>query len=128
MRNTNTTKSWPAAVATAAAIVVTALGASATADQATRPGAAVNIVAPPGATAEPRVAAVGDTLGGELRVSGQRAMAGASSTVTIRGRVFFNDRRNHGPFSSRRELDGDVGTKCGTDGEFNDGTSCSLHW
>ena len=129
MRDTNTTRSWPAAVAAAAAIVVTALGGSATADQTNRPGAAVNIVVPPGATTEPGVAAsVGDTLGGELRVSGQRAMAGASSTVTIRGRVFFNDRRNHGLFSSRRELDGDVGTKCGTDGVFNDGSSCSLHW
>ena len=129
MRVTSTTKSWPAAAIAAAAIAVTALAGHVTADQATRPGTAVNIVAAPGATMEPGVAArVGDTLGGQLRVIGQQGIAGGSSTVTIRGRVFFNDRRNHGLFSTRRELDGDEGTKCGTDGLFNDGTSCSLHW
>jgi hypothetical protein len=80
------------------------------------------------ATGAGAAASTGDALGGELRVSRNSARAAAGSTVTIRGRVFYNDRRNNGLFSTRREMDGDMGTRCGTSGVFPDGTSCSLHW
>lgn len=73
-------------------------------------------------------ASTGDVLGGELRVTRDKARAGLVSTVTIRGRVFYNDRRNNGLFSTRREMDGDPGTPCGTDGVFPGNISCALHW
>jgi hypothetical protein len=47
----------------------------------------------------------------------------SAATVTIKGRVFFNDRRDHGLFSARRTLSGAVGTKCGTSG-----ASCTVNW
>jgi hypothetical protein len=39
-----------------------------------------------------------------------------AQAVTISGRVFYNDRRDHGLFSARRTPSGAVGTKCGTSG------------
>ncbi|MEZ4361018.1 MAG: hypothetical protein R3B48_12615 [Kofleriaceae bacterium] len=52
-----------------------------------------------------------------------------AATATIHGQVVFNDRRNHGLFAARRGLDKvTVGSKCGTDGLWPDGTSCATHW
>lgn len=56
------------------------------------------------------------------------AVSVTAGTATITGKVMFNDRRNHGLFSARRTSSGAVGTKCGTDGVFSDGTSCATHW
>ena len=56
-------------------------------------------------------------------------LAAAGATATISGQVVFNDRRNHGLFAARRGLDKTtVGAKCGTDGLWDDGTSCATHW
>src|SRR6185295_7026501 len=41
---------------------------------------------------------------------------GVGSTMTIKGRVFFNDRRDHGLFSARKTQSGAAGTKCGSSG------------
>jgi hypothetical protein len=51
-----------------------------------------------------------------------------STTATITGHVFYNDRRNHGDFATRRTPAGTPGTKCGNDGVFPDGTSCAQNW
>jgi hypothetical protein len=54
---------------------------------------------------------------------------GALGTATIKGQVVYNDRRNHGLFSARRNLDKVTpGEKCGTDGLWPNGTSCATHW
>jgi hypothetical protein len=53
----------------------------------------------------------------------------SAGTATIRGHVVYNDRRNHGLFAARRNLDKvTAGAKCGTDGLWPDGTSCATHW
>ena len=63
------------------------------------------------------------------RASTQKVSAAAATTATITGQVVFNDRRNHGLFSARRGLDTTTaGTKCGTDGVFDNGTGCATHW
>jgi hypothetical protein len=56
-----------------------------------------------------------------------QGLAGAT-TVTLRGRVFYNDRRDHGLFSSRRTKTGAAGTRCGVAGVRDDGTACSTNW
>jgi hypothetical protein len=48
-----------------------------------------------------------------------------ANTVTLHGRVFFNDRREHGLFSARKTRSGAKGTRCNPDGLRNDGTPCS---
>lgn len=53
---------------------------------------------------------------------------GGSSNVTIRGRVFFNDRRNDGLFSTRLDKNGNPGTRCNTAGVRDDSTACSINW
>lgn len=53
----------------------------------------------------------------------------SAGTATIKGQVVYNDRRDHGLFAARRNLDKvTVGAKCGTDGLWPDGTSCATHW
>jgi len=52
----------------------------------------------------------------------------AGSSITIRGAVFYNDRRNHGLWSTRRTNTGALGTKCDTSGRRADGTACSTNW
>ena len=52
----------------------------------------------------------------------------APTTATLHGRVFYNDRREHGLFGERFEPDGDPGTRCDPDGERDDGTACSVNW
>ncbi len=54
--------------------------------------------------------------------------AAGGQQVTIRGRVFYNDRRDHGLFAARRTPTGAVGTRCNTAGQRDDGTACSLNW
>ena len=62
-------------------------------------------------------------------VATRRMLSSVGGTATISGQVVFNDRRNHGLFASRRGLDTTtIGTKCGTDGLWDDGTSCATHW
>ena len=63
------------------------------------------------------------------RATAQKVVAAVAGTATIRGQVVFNDRRNHGLFAARRGLDTTtIGAKCGTDGLWDDGTSCATHW
>src|SRR5688572_19800407 len=56
------------------------------------------------------------------------ALAGEASATTIRGKVFYNDRRDHGLWSTRRTTTGAVGTMCDTSGRRADGTACSTNW
>ena len=52
-----------------------------------------------------------------------------NSTVTIHGKVFYNDRRKHGLFSARRTPANALGTRCDPDGFRDDGiTRCSENW
>jgi hypothetical protein len=58
-----------------------------------------------------------------------QAFVAGPGTATITGQVVYNDRRNHGLFAARRGLDQTtIGAKCGTDGLWDDGTSCATHW
>jgi hypothetical protein len=68
--------------------------------------------------------------GAPLRtVTSAKGMAALAGTATITGQVVYNDRRNHGLFAARRNLDKvTVGAKCGTDGLWPDGSSCATHW
>lgn len=51
----------------------------------------------------------------------------SGDTVTIAGRVFYNDRREYGLHSTRRDPDGRVGTPCGIDGVRADGGDCAVN-
>ena len=61
-------------------------------------------------------------------IASQSAAVGASGTVTIRGKVFYNDRRNDGLFSTRRDPNGNPGTRCKVNGTRDDGSACSENW
>ena len=54
--------------------------------------------------------------------------AAVRATATVRGRVFYNDRRTHGLFSARRTPAGLPGTRCPASGLRDDGTACSENW
>ncbi len=58
----------------------------------------------------------------------QDSSGGASSKVTIRGSVFYNDRRQHGLFSSRKTPQGAPGRRCGIDGIRDGGVDCARNW
>jgi hypothetical protein len=65
----------------------------------------------------------------EVTVTSSKTLSALAGTATITGQVVYNDRRNHGLFAARRNLDKTtVGAKCGTDGLWPDGTSCATHW
>ena len=57
------------------------------------------------------------------------AAAATAATATIRGSVFYNDRRTDGLFAARRDKNGNPGQRCGAWGT-RDGSStpCSLNW
>src|SRR6185503_12403551 len=66
----------------------------------------------------------GQSLGGA-----EAAMpAVVAGKVSIAGKVFYNDRRDHGLFSARKDLTGATGAKCGTAGVRADGTACATNW
>ena len=73
-------------------------------------------------TAEQRSAAADP--GAQIATTSKNITA---NNVTITGRVMYNDRRNTGKFSWRRDLSGRVGRECGTDGRRDDGTICSTN-
>ena len=83
-----------------------------------------------GAIASPEAVEIGNLVdpAQPLVTMTSSAVSVTAGTATITGKVMFNDRRNHGLFSARRTSSGAVGTKCGTDGVFSDGTSCATHW
>lgn len=54
--------------------------------------------------------------------------ASAPGTATISGTVFYNDRRKHGLFESRRNPDGAPGERCDPNGVRDDGRVCSVNW
>ena len=58
-----------------------------------------------------------------------RLAAASSSTATIHGSVFYNDRRTDGLFDVRRDKAGNPGQRCDESGQ-RDGTgaACSLNW
>lgn len=64
----------------------------------------------------------------QIRVYGSRAQAAAVNTVTIEGRLFFNDRRADGLFSVRDTPSGSPGERCNPSGVRDDGSACSLNW
>jgi hypothetical protein len=57
------------------------------------------------------------------------AAAAAASTATVRGSVFYNDRRSDGLFDARRDKSGNPGQRC-NEPDADDGTppSCSPNW
>ena len=57
------------------------------------------------------------------------AVASTPNTVTIEGRLFFNDRREDGLFSVRKTPAGTSGLRCKPNGLRDDGvTPCSENW
>jgi hypothetical protein len=56
------------------------------------------------------------------------ALAGEASATTIRGAVFYNDRRSHGLWSTRRTTSGALGSMCNSSGRRADGSACSTNW
>lgn len=58
------------------------------------------------------------------------ARAGATAnTATIKGKVFYNDRRTDGLFAARLDKGRNAGTRCSVTGQRdNNGGACSLNW
>lgn len=50
------------------------------------------------------------------------------TTMTIHGRVFYNDRRQDGLFAARRTKTGAIGTRCNPSGQRDDGSACTTNW
>jgi hypothetical protein len=79
--------------------------------------------------AAPEVANAGDEALSAVEATPATVVhAASSSTVTVSGRVFYNDRRQDGLFAARRTPSGAVGTRCDPGGRRDDGTPCSLNW
>ncbi len=111
-----------------AALLATLIVCSASAVRAQRPSA-------------PSPAPAADPEPGSLPASGQAARVhrgaggsiaaatGTPSTATIRGSVFYNDRRTDGLFDARRDKSGNPGQRCSASGTRDGtGTPCSLNW
>jgi hypothetical protein len=94
--------------------------------------AAVDVAELGAAITRPEVVGMGgraDASAPFWTVTSSKQVAGLAGTATISGQVVYNDRRNHGLFAARRNLDKvTVGAKCGVDGLWPDGTSCATHW
>ncbi|MCC6997482.1 MAG: hypothetical protein IT370_22895 [Deltaproteobacteria bacterium] len=61
----------------------------------------------------------------DLAEVASQSAASTATSVTIRGNVFYNDRRNDGLFSTRRTQTDQPGERCSVAGQRDDGSACS---
>lgn len=53
---------------------------------------------------------------------------GIATAVTVRGRIFYNDRRDRGRHDWRDDISGNTAEYCDRSGQRADGSSCSVNW